>query len=69
MNWIKIECPYCHVRIPLDSVNCPECRADLPPEFGETERKKVVLLILAFVSVVVFGVGAYLFYSIVQSVF
>ncbi|MBN2325838.1 MAG: hypothetical protein JXR73_01700 [Candidatus Omnitrophica bacterium] len=58
MNWIKIECPYCRRRIPLNSVNCPNCRSVIPHECGEAERKKFMLVILILFSIVIIGVGA-----------
>lgn len=53
----KITCPYCQQRIPLSSMRCPACRAVIPHECGEAERKQFILLVAggAFAAVAIAG--------------
>lgn len=53
MAWFHITCPFCQQRIPLSSVRCPACRALLPHESGDPERRRI-LLAAAIVGMVVF---------------
>lgn len=51
MAWFHISCPFCQQRIPLSAVRCPACRALLPHESGDTERRRILLLAAAGVLV------------------
>ncbi len=66
MDWIKITCPYCRQRIPISSMQCPECHAVIPHECGEVERRKILHLTLALLSFLLFSIAAGLFYWIFQ---
>ncbi len=68
MNWIKMECPFCHQRIPIHSVTCPDCRATIPHECGEKERQKAILTALVAVGFVIVGCIFGLIYLILQFV-
>ncbi|MGI6457468.1 MAG: hypothetical protein ACOX5R_17875 [bacterium] len=40
---LKITCPYCRKRIPINAIRCPECRTLLPHECGEQERRRLFI--------------------------
>lgn len=52
MAWFHVTCPFCQKRIPLSSVRCPACRALLPHETGEAERRRI-LAAAAFVGITI----------------
>lgn len=66
MNFITIPCPFCQKRIPIHSSHCPECKSELPADFGEPERRKVFLFALVLASLMIVGIGAFLFYMVIQ---
>ncbi len=62
MAWFHISCPFCQQRIPLSAVRCPACRALLPHESGDTERRRILLLAAAGLLVIFILLAAVVVY-------
>lgn len=63
LSLLRMTCPYCGKRIPVNSSRCPECRAVLPAESGQDELAKVFKL-SAIIALIVFAGLILLIYSL-----